>query len=313
MRILFVGAVEFSEFCIGQMVQCGAHIIGVVTQDRPGINTDYVDLGKTAAVYGIPCYRIRKVSEPHVVELIRQLNPDVIFVLGFSQLVPKAILDLPPKGVIGCHSTLLPMGRGRHPLIWALVKGLEESGTTFLYLDDGVDSGDIIMQKRFTIELEDDARTLYEKDKACAAAIIRELLPLLERGIAPRVPQDRSSATYWPKRTYRDGIIDWSRPAIDIYNLIRALTRPYPGASTYLGRCEMKVWKVKPPVAVGERPGWVQPPPAAPGTVLSAEAREIVVATRDLPLAIVDHEFVDADFPTPLRIGSMLRNVRPEP
>jgi methionyl-tRNA formyltransferase len=247
------------------------------------------------------------------VALVRRLAPDAIFVLGFSQLVPKEILNLPPKGVIGCHSTLLPTGRGRHPLIWALVKGLEESGTTFLYLDDGVDSGDILMQKRFTIRVEDDARSVYEKDKACAAAIIRETLPLLERGTAPRTPQDHSRATYWPKRTYRDGIIDWSRPAMETYNLIRALTRPYPGASTYSASRELKVWKAKSHTLTEPSTAEVGGPAPEPGTVLWADAGRLVVATRDVPLTIVDYEFVDRDCVTSPRVGGRLDGAEPRP
>src|ERR1700721_163490 len=198
MRILFVGAVEFSQHLLRQVVEHGGNVVGVMTvspQDS-GFNSDYVDLAETASALRIPVYFTKKIRSPESVEVIRSISPDVIFVFGFSQLISQEILSIPRLGCIGTHPALLPKNRGRHPLIWALVEGLTQSGLTFFYLDEGADSGGILWQEPFTIELGDDALTLYQKIRSLASKGIAEFLPKLMNNTAPRIPQDASQATY---------------------------------------------------------------------------------------------------------------------
>lgn len=249
MRILFVGAVEFSKHCLKEVLKNGGNVIAIITLDEKyaRFNSDYIDLSDVAQEHNIPIYKIDKINKPTNVELIKSLKPDIIFVFGFSQIISKEILDVPPMGCIGTHPTLLPKNRGRHPLIWALVYGLKKSGLTFFYIDEGADSGDILAQKEFEITLEDDASTLYEKMKQLASEIIAENLPLLEDGTAKRIPQDHSKANYWRKRGEKDGEINWTKPTMEIYNLVRALTHPYVGAHTYLNQQKMIVWKARLP------------------------------------------------------------------
>lgn len=246
-RILFIGAVDFSRHCLQEVLQCGGNVVAVLTPDREhaSLNSDFADLEAVARLYDVPTFYVHKINDPDTVNLIRTLHPDVIFVFGFSQLISKEILQIPQLGCIGTHPALLPKNRGRHPLIWALVEGLNESGLTFFYIDEGADSGDILWQRSFPITLEDDSGTLYQKIKYLASEAIAEFLPQLAQNNLPRIQQDHSKATYWRKRTEADGEIDWSSGTLQVYNLIRALTRPYVGAHTFLGEHKLIIWRTK--------------------------------------------------------------------
>jgi methionyl-tRNA formyltransferase len=199
MRIAFVGAVEFSRECLEETLVTGGDVIAVLTlaAERAGFHGDYADLGPVAASHGVPVHRIGNINDPAEIELIRSLHPDVIFVFGWSQLLGPELLQLAP--CIGSHPTLLPRNRGRHPLTWALVEGLEQSGLTFLWLDGDADTGDILWQRAFPIEIEDDAATVYRRVVRLGREAIREFLPALESGSAPRLPQNEALATYWRK------------------------------------------------------------------------------------------------------------------
>jgi methionyl-tRNA formyltransferase len=303
MRIVLLGAVEFSKHCLQVVLDNGANVVAVLTpsQERARFNSDYADLVPLAVAHRIPTYHISKVSDPETVDLIRSLEPDVIFVFGFSQLVSKEILDIPRLGCIGTHPALLPRNRGRHPLIWALVEGLSESGLTFFYLDEGAGSGDILWQKPFSITLEDDARSLYDKIKALATIGIREFLPQLETGTAPRIPQDHSQATYWRKRTEEDGEIRWNASTMQTYNLVRALGRPYVGAHTHLNGKKLLIWRCSRPTdSLPSREGAFPP-----GTIFDHTGGvEFKVRTGDGYLKVVEYESEGIDIPhTGLRLG----------
>jgi methionyl-tRNA formyltransferase len=296
MRIVFIGAVDFSRHCLQHVLASGGHVVGVVTLDRKfaTFNTDYVDLSEVAEVRGVPVYKVRKTTDASTVELVRSLRPDVIFVLGWSQLLPQEILVLPPLGCIGSHPALLPRNRGRHPLIWALVEGLEESGLTFFYLDEGADSGDILWQTPFSIALEDDAGTLYEKIKALASEAVPAFLRQLESGTAPRVVQDHSKATYWRKRGEKDGEICWTSDTMTIYNLIRALTHPYVGAHTFWKDARVLIWKSQ---LLGDDTA----PDVTPGTVFHQDEGGLYVRTGDGSLLLREWEA-----PREIQAGVML-------
>ena len=245
MRIVFVGAVDFSRHCLDEVLRSQGNVVGVLTLDKEdaGFHSDYADLSDLATTHGIPIFKIKNINQPSVTNLIQTLNPDILFVFGWSQIISKDILTLPPLGCIGTHPALLPGNRGRHPIIWALVEGLEQSGLTFFYLNEGADSGDILWQKPFPIALDDDAGSIYRKIKVMAGEAISEFLPLLSTGTAPRTPQDHSQATYWRKRTEEDGEINWGSTTLEIHNLVRALARPYVGAHTYLAAEKVIIWQ----------------------------------------------------------------------
>jgi methionyl-tRNA formyltransferase len=169
------------------------------------------------------------------VDEIRNLHPDVVFVVGFSQIIPRALLEVPPLGVIGFHSAVLPGRRGCSPLIWAVVDGLTETGVTMFYMDAGIDTGDVIGTRSFPLEPEDYAADVLRKADDATIDLLEAHLDGVLDGTAPRTEQDGAASTYTRKRTPADGEIDWSRPAQEIVNLVRALAPPYPGAHTFGG------------------------------------------------------------------------------
>ena len=287
MRIVFVGAVDFSRHALRCVLESGGNVVGVVTlpPELSHRHSDYADLQGLAAEHGVPVQHVRRINDPETVGWVRSLLPDVIFVFGWSQLISAEFLEIPPLGCIGTHPALLPKNRGRHPLIWALVEGLSESGLTFFYLDDGADSGDILWQKPFAIDLDDDAGSLYEKIKWLGCEAIAEFLPLLEAGTAPKVQQDHKSATYWRKRSAEDGRIDWASTSMTTYNLVRALARPYPGADTSISGGPVKVWRMTPPSPDGGKAASGQP-----GTVLAAEGMNLTVRTGDGQVSVVEYD-----------------------
>ena len=281
MRIVFIGTVAASAAWLEETLAAGGNVVTVLTlsAERAGGHSDYADLRPIAANHGIPVADIANVNDPEVIELIRRLEPDVTFVFGWSQLLGPALLTLAP--VIGSHPALLPQDRGRHPITWALVEGLPASGLTFLWLDEGADSGDILWQRAFPIDADEDAADVYAKVETLGRQAIREFLPELQAGTAPRYPQDPARVSYRRKRTDADRWIEWSWPTRRIHNLVRGLARPYVGALTRWDGQDVLVWRSRfsPRTAAG----------AAPGTVLATEP-EIVVATGDGSLELVELE-----------------------
>jgi len=286
-KILFLGTVEFSRHCLDETLRLGGNVTEVLTLDeKKGLfNSDYADLEPVAAQYGVPVRRIHNINDQETIHHIQRLEPDVIFVFGFSQLIKKEVLDIPNLGCIGTHPALLPKNRGRHPLTWALIDDLKESGLTFFYLDEGADSGDILWQKKFFISDMDDAGTLYGKIKSLASEGIREILPLLQAGNAPRIKQDHSKATYWRKRGEEDGEIDWNGTTRQAFNLIRGLCRPYVGAHTFAGKYKVIIWRSRIVEDPGEIPGYEH---AMPGQILTAPDPGFFIRTGEGVLEVLD-------------------------
>ena len=297
MRIVLAGAVQFSRACLETVIAAAGEVAGVLSPARESaaFNSDYADLAPIAKRHGIPVLRVANINEPDTVSGIRALSPDVMFVFGFSQLLRQEVLAIPPRGVIGSHPTLLPEGRGRHPLIWTLVKGLDHGGLTFFHMDEGADSGAILWQRAFPVTLDDDAGSLYGKMTGLARQAIPEFLPQLADGNAPRTPQDESRATVWPKRSEADGEIDWGAPAMTAYNLIRALTRPYPGAHSFVDGRRLTVWRAR----LARR----GPADAVPGAVTGRTVDGILVKTGEGWLEILRCDGPGADR---LRPGAVL-------
>jgi len=183
MRIVFIGTVEFSLKALEKLIELDAGIVGVCTKEKSSFNTDYADLTKVCKANQIPYKYVDNINSEDSVEWIKKLNPDIIFCFGWSSLIKKELLELPKMGIVGYHPANLPKNRGRHPLIWALALGLKKSASTFFFMKEGVDNGDILSQKDYEILYEDDARTLYEKVTNLALKQIEEFLPKLENRI----------------------------------------------------------------------------------------------------------------------------------
>ena len=245
MRILFIGTVEFSASALHELITMKANLVGVCTASASTFNSDHVDLTPIAEQAGIPVFDTSDINSTDTLNWIRGLAPDILFCFGWSQLIKKPLLSLPPKGVIGFHPAALPANRGRHPLVWALVLGLRETASTFFFMDKGPDSGDILSQVRVLIDKSDDARSLYDRITKVAMEQIRNIVPCLARGSITRLAQDPQKANVWRKRGFVDGQIDWRMAASSIHNLVRGLARPYVGAHFDFDGQSVKVWKTE--------------------------------------------------------------------
>jgi len=198
------------------------------------------------------------VNAPENVAEIRALAPEIIFSFLYRRLLGPALLSIPAHGALNLHPSLLPQFRGRCPINWALIKGERKSGVTLHYMVERADAGDIVGQAETMIAKEDTALTLYEKLTRLADGLLDETLPLLREGKAPRQPMDLSKGSCFPGRRPEDGRIDWTKSCWEVYNLVRGVTRPYPGAfSDFMGE-KMMIWMVA-------------PDDAAPGLLASGE------------------------------------------
>lgn len=247
----------------------------------------FVPFDELADKYRFDLYKVRKMNCQASLERLRATDPDFIIVIGWSELVGPEILDLPRivrgaqdrhgpgYGCVGMHPTLLPEGRGRAPIPWSIIRGLSRSGVSIFYLEEGADEGDIIAQRDFSIEWADDAQSIYDRVAAIHYRMMTETIPSLLDGTAPRIPQADLAKrrgfvpTYWTKREPKDGIIDWNTPAPTVYNWIRAQTKPYPGAFTYLNGRKLIVWRASLHDCDAVD---------APGTALGVEADCLVVS-----------------------------------
>jgi methionyl-tRNA formyltransferase len=242
MRIVFIGSVEFSADMLRQLLDMSVKIVGVCTKEESVFNSDHTDLRSICELNEIPWIYSDNINSCNTSSWIRTLNPDVIFCMGWSEIIKDELLGIPPLGVIGFHPTALPKNRGRHPLIWSLVLGLNETASTFFFMDSGADSGDIISQVEIQIEHEDNANDLYRKVTEVAKKQILEIVPKLALGTIERRSQDNALANVWRKRGITDGLIDWRMSAESIYNLVRGLSKPYVGAHLIFKGIEIKVW-----------------------------------------------------------------------
>ena len=285
MKIAFIGTVEFSKQSLLKLMSLNAEIQGVVTRRSSLYNADFADLTEVCEKNQLPVYHTNDINQEECVAWIRDKNPDILFCFGWSQLLKESILSLAPRGVIGFHPSLLPLNRGRHPIIWALALGLEKTGSTFFFMDGGADSGDILSQREIPIAYEDTSQTLYNKIMACALKQIEIFLPALSQNQHERIAQDHTKATYWRKRTQHDGLIDWRMPSRGVYNLVRSLTRPYIGAHAHYESKPFKIW------SVSEKAGGFSPF-AEPGKVVKADrtSNSFTVKCGTAAITVVEHE-----------------------
>lgn len=245
-RVVFAGGVVGSRELLRAMIRRGAMpvlAIGYDTSMRG--RSGYADLGPLCDDNAIPLLRTNNINHPQIIEAVRKAKPDYLCVFGWSQMVGLDLTDIPRVGPLGMHPTRLPQGRGRAPLPWTLIKGLTESAVSLYWLNERVNAGDLADQRPFTVSIRDDAVTLYDKIVGAQIAQLEEALPRMIARNIPRVPQDEAAASTWPRRRPDDGVIDWRQSAADLYNWVRGLTHPYPGAFTYLNGRKLLVWRVE--------------------------------------------------------------------
>jgi methionyl-tRNA formyltransferase len=282
MRIVFIGAVEFSERMLHVLLEMNANVVGVCASREARGNADHCDIALQAQAHAVPHLYVDDVNSRDTLDWIAKLRPDVLFCFGWSRLLRKPLLELAPLGVVGFHPSALPNNRGRHPIIWTLVLGLTSTGSTFFVMDEGADSGDIISQRQLKVDSDDDARSLYEKIVACASEQVRDFVPKLAEGTAPRIRQDVSRGNVWRKRGRADGQIDWRMPADGIRNLVRALAKPYVGSHFVYRDHDVKVWRARAVTGVA--------PNIEPGKVIAVDPGGVTVKCGDHAIYLLETE-----------------------
>jgi methionyl-tRNA formyltransferase len=272
MRTAWVSFDTIGRDCLEAAAGSGAEIVGVVTLPGPvdPNRSGQCAFDEVAARLDASLIETRDINSPETLNSIRELNPELIFVVGWSQLVRDSFIKLAPDGVFGMHPTLLPRHRGRAPIPWAILAGLARTGVTlFEIVDATADSGEIVGQVVLDIAPDETATTLFQRLAEAHVQLVRELVPALVTRTAPRLPQDPSRASSWPKRIPADGIIDWETRAPYLYDWVRAQTRPYPGAFTFLGDEKVIVWGARPVDLEGSEPA---------GTIVEVSSAGPVVA-----------------------------------
>jgi methionyl-tRNA formyltransferase len=265
MRLIFLGYHNIGYVCLEVLAELcrdlGDEIVAVVTHaDDPLENIWFASVRDLAFKNYLPVYQPQNPNDPALVDTLGRLEPDFLFSCYYRHMLKQPILDLPRRGALNLHGSLLPRYRGRCPLNWVLIHGEIETGVTLHYMEEKPDRGDIVAQKRLPITPEDTALTLFARLTAAAGVLMRETYPLLRSGQAPRLPQDHTQASYFGGRRPEDGQIDWKKPALTIYNLMRAVTHPYPGAFARFKGRRLFIWNGRPlatPVTTREVPGQV--------------------------------------------------------
>lgn len=245
MQTVLIGAVESSAAALEAMIGVG-HPPGLVVglpQARSARHSDFVDLGARAGDHGVPVWETVNINDAATLERLADLAPDIVFVIGWSQICGPEFLALPRIGAVGFHPSALPQHRGRAVIPWTILLGIPETGASLFWLADGLDDGDLLVQERFEVAGDETSRTLYDKHCAALRRLLTTVLPQLAAGEIPRRPQDHSQATYCARRTAADGIIDWGQPARDVWTLIRAAGRPYPGAFSFYAGRRVTMWE----------------------------------------------------------------------
>ncbi|WP_039906989.1 bifunctional UDP-4-amino-4-deoxy-L-arabinose formyltransferase/UDP-glucuronic acid oxidase ArnA [Candidatus Regiella insecticola] len=240
-----------------ELATAGYDIQAVFTHlDDPQENNFFNSVAAKATEMGLPVYAPENVNHPLWVDRIKQLQPDIIFSFYYRNLLSPEILSLAPKGGFNLHGSLLPRYRGCAPVNWVLVNGESETGVTLHQMLKKVDQGAIAGQRKVMIDPEDTAFTLHEKITQAAQRLLRDLLPQIKQGSITLVPQNEEEASYFGRRTAADGKIDWQQSAVTVNNLVRAVTKPYPGAFSYLGEQKLIIWQSRPlDIKHDEQPG----------------------------------------------------------
>lgn len=247
-KVVFMGTPDFSVPILRKLIDDGYEVIGVVTQpDRPVGRKKVLTpppVKVEALKHGIPVYQPEKIRQPHELEQILSLNPDLIVTAAFGQILPKELLDAPKYGCINVHASLLPKLRGGAPIHYAIIQGKKKTGITIMYMVEKLDAGDILSGVEVPIAEEDNVGTLHNKLSAAGAKLLSETLPLLLEGKINPVAQNHEAATFaWNIKREQEKI-DWSKSGEDVYNHIRGLN-PWPVAFTTLEGQVLKIWQTE--------------------------------------------------------------------
>ena len=263
MRIAFMGTAELACPCLEAVAKLsGQQGVAVVTQsDRPkgrDLKPAPPPVKVVAERLGLLVQQPLKIREPAAIDSLRAAQPDLIIVVAYGQILPKSVLEFPRLGCVNVHTSLLPRWRGAAPIQYAILHGDHETGVTTMYMDEHMDTGDIILQRAQLIHADDTSATLHDRLAKLGADLLVETVRLVAEGKAPRAKQDETRVTHAKKITKEDGRIDWTRSAVEIERQVRAFN-PWPGTHTHLGDLLLKVWKVEVVEGVSGNPGELLP------------------------------------------------------
>lgn len=305
MRVIFMGTPEFSVGTLEALIHAGHDVCLAVTQpDKPrgrGKEMQFPPVKETALSHGIPVFQPKRIRDPQCVEELKKYGADVIVVIAFGQILPKEILEMTPYGCINVHASLLPKYRGAAPIQWAIIEGETVTGVTTMQMDEGLDTGDMILKKEVSVSEDETGESLHDKLAAAGAELCVETLKAVEDGTAVFEKQGESPTPYAKMLTKEMGNIDWTWPAERIGRLIRGLN-PWPSAYTHWNGKVMKIWRAKAEKSgVGEM---------TPGTICRVGKNDLCVQTGDGILRVYE---VQIPGKKRMDTGAFLRGYSVEP
>jgi methionyl-tRNA formyltransferase len=299
MRLVYLGTPQFAVEPLRALAAAGHEIVGVVTRsDKPagrGRSLTAPPVKVVAEGMQVPVFQPRRVREPAFVDQLRTLDPEVIVVAAYGQILPKEILTLPKYGCINIHASLLPFYRGAAPINWAIIRGEARTGITIMRMDEGMDTGAILLQESIPIDPADTAGTMTGKLAVVGARLIVAALPLIAEGKLQPVAQDESRATLAPLLKKENGLIDWDLSAAEIHDRVRGLS-PWPGAYTFLDGKMVKIIASEPLSGTGE-----------PGLLYERDKNTLEAGTGKGLLRIVS---IQPESKKPMIAGDFLRGHR---
>jgi methionyl-tRNA formyltransferase len=282
MRIVYMGTPDFAVPCLEAIIKQNHQVVGVVTQpDRPkgrGKKMQPPPVKVTAEAHGIPVYQPEKIRTPEFLAVLRELNPELIVVVAYGKILPTDVLNLPPLGCVNVHASILPKYRGSAPIHWAIINGEQKTGVTTMYMNEGMDTGDMILTAITDITATDTVGGLHDRLAIMGSELLAETLALIAEGRAPRTPQNDAEATYAPMLKKEHELVHWQQSALAIRNHIHGLN-PWPGSYTIMDGKVLKLWQAE--LVTGNTK-------EQPGKVVDTEDNNLVVQTGDGLLAITE-------------------------
>ena len=273
MKIIFMGTPDFSVGTLEALVEAGHEVVLAVTQpDKPkgrGKEMQFTPVKECAMKFNIPVFQPRKVREPECIEELRKYNADIMVVVAFGQLLPKEILEMTPYGCVNVHASLLPKYRGAAPIQWAIIDGEEVTGVTTMQMNEGLDTGDMLLKVEIPIEAKETGGSLFDKLSDAGAKLCVETLDKLEKKEITPIPQGETTTAYAKMLDKQVGNIDWTKSAVEIERLIRGLT-PWPSAYTNWNGKVMKIWDAQALEGASD---------ALPGTIAHVDKEAFYVQT----------------------------------
>lgn len=258
MRLVFMGTPAFAATCLSALLETGHEIIGVYTKpDTPknrGMKMSISEVKEVALRHGLPIYQPQTFKDEAVRQTLRELSPDLIIAVAYGKILPKAVLEIPPKGCINIHGSILPALRGAAPVQWAVLNGLRETGVTAMYMSPGMDEGDVIEIRKTPVDPAETAGELMDRLAVIGASLLCDTVRAIDQGTVHRTPQDPALASYAPMLTKELSEIDWTKTQWEILCQIRGLN-PWPIATTTLGGTFFKIYAAEPCEGSGAEPG----------------------------------------------------------